>query len=95
MNDDYIKKIEEENSALRKTLQSLEDDLFECNMWKPHWTPLQDGVALIIGKSTILGEVRFKEDWKVTIHNTLIGEFVTRGDAKRYLIQYLLEEKNG
>ena len=102
MNEEYIKKLEEENAALRLIINKLEDENSLCNMWKPRWSATPAGTELIIGKYTSLGDVAFANgisdgngDWGVYVNNNYIRSFRTRADAKNYLIKRILEEKNG
>lgn len=97
MNHEYIKKIEEENSELRKIINNLEDENSLLSKWKPYWKTTAAGVELVIGKETQLGDVAFSDgmgdgngNWGVYAFNQYICSFHSRKEAKNYLIEYIL-----
>lgn len=97
METDYIKRLEEENAALRQTITKLEDENSLCNMWKPCWRSTIAGAEIVIGKGTVIGEVACDHTgtWIVYIKGKFIETFKSRGEAKRHLIKTILEEYNG
>lgn len=96
METDYIKRLEEENAALRQAINKLEDENSLCNMWKPRWRSTLAGAEIVIGKGTSIGEVACDPSgkWNVYIKGTYVETFESRSEAKQRLVKAILEENN-
>ena len=66
MDTDYTIRLEEENAALRKAMNKLEDENSLCVLWKPRWRATVAGVEIAIGKGTVIGDVACHPsgDWR-------------------------------
>lgn len=98
MENNYITRLEEENAALRKSINTLEDDNALCNMWKPRWRDTVAGMELVIGKDSVIGEVAqhptTEKWWVYVLGKCLTITSKTREEAKKYLIKTIMEGNN-